>query len=360
MNCKIGFFFFVLLFLITGCHDEYKKSSPEFWVWMHADVNKEPTEWASDFRKLKEAGFTGVLLGANPRVLEAAIPEAKKSGLEVYAWMWAMNRSDADPAWLSVNQKGKSLAEEKAYVGYYKFMCPALPEVKDFLKTKIDELAKIKGLDGIHLDYIRYVDAILPIGLQPKYGLKQDSIFPEFDYGYHPRMIDLYKQKTGIDPLGLPNPATDPDWLQFRLDELNKTVLGLRDYIHQKGLSASAAVFPTPAMSREMVRQEWNKWDLDCYFPMVYHNFYNEDTEWIRKVMIENKSIIPPEQKVICGIYAPALQNPGNLDQAILEALEGGADGISFFDYGSLNDSMMMTISNYKQKSIGTANNREN
>lgn len=348
MNFKISISIWVICFLFSGCHDEPVKSTPEFWVWIHADPGKTALDWETNFRTLHEAGFKGVLIGANPQALQKAIPEAKKFDLLVYAWMWAMNRGDADTSWLSVNQLGKSLAEQKAYVGYYKFMCPALPEVKTFLKTKIDELSKIEGLDGIHLDYIRYVDAILPVGLQPKYGLKQDSVFPEFDYGYHPFMVELYKQKTGIDPHQLKNPATDPDWLQFRLDELNKTVVELRDYIHQKGLTATAAVFPTPDMAREMVRQEWNKWDLDAYFPMVYHNFYNENTDWIGQVVAENKSIIPSAQKIICGLYAPALKHNNDLELAISEALEKNADGVAFFDFNALDDNMLSIIKKYQ------------
>ncbi|MEA3446532.1 MAG: hypothetical protein U9R19_17590, partial [Bacteroidota bacterium] len=39
--------------------------------------------------------------------------------------MWAMNRGEASDEWLSANALGQSLADEKAYVDYYKFMCPA-------------------------------------------------------------------------------------------------------------------------------------------------------------------------------------------------------------------------------------------
>lgn len=333
-----------------SCSPIQENQELEYWVWMHPDVNKSAANWNADFEKLSCAGFTGVLIGSNIEVLKTAIPEAKKYGIEVHAWMWTMNRGDADSSWLSVNQLGKSLAEEKAYVGYYKFMCPALPEVKHFLKSKIDELADIDGLDGIHMDYIRYVDAILPVGLQPKYGLKQDSVFPEFDYGYHPFMINLYKEKTGINPFDLPNPANDPDWLQFRLDELNKTVRELRDHIHGQGLEATAAVFPTPAMAREMVRQEWNTWDLDQYFPMVYHNFYNEDADWIKAVTSENKSVIPKSQKIITGLYLPALKNPEEFEAAIQAAIDGGADGVAFFEYQVLTPEMYAVIKTITNK----------
>ena len=162
-------------------------------------------------------------------------------------------RGDAKPEWLSVNRLGASLAEEKAYVDYYKFMCPALPEVKDFIATKMNELSKIKGLKGIHMDYIRYVDVILPVGLWDKYDLVQDHIMPEFDYGYHPYMRKLFKEKYGSDPIEINDVVHDSVWLDFRLNELNKTVVDLRDFVNSTGLKITAAVFPTPEMSKEMV-----------------------------------------------------------------------------------------------------------
>ena len=352
MSIKIlhSFISLLLIFLISGCADKGNSEDLKFWVWMHGDENKSSMEWEKDFIKLEKHGIYGILIGADTSVLQKIIPLATKHNIQVHAWFWAMNRGDADTTWLSVNQNGKSLAEEKAYVNYYKFMCPALPEVKIFLKSKIDELLQIDGLAGIHLDYIRYVDAILPVGLQPKYGLVQDKVYPEFDYGYHPYLVDLYKKKTGIDPFDLDDPAIDPDWLQFRLDALNETVIELRNHIHDQGKVATAAVFPTPALSREMVRQEWDRWALDCYFPMVYHNFYNKDFDWINKVMKENRSVIPKTSAVYCGLYVPALQNGRDLSKAISAALTGGADGVALFDYRAMNDDLWEQVEEYSLK----------
>jgi len=92
----------------------------------------------------------------------------------------------------------------------------------------MDVLASVDGLKGIHMDYIRYVDVILPIGFQPKYGLVQDHIMPEFDYGYHPYMQKLFKENVGIDLENIEDPGNDKQWIQFRLNELNKTVYGLK------------------------------------------------------------------------------------------------------------------------------------
>ncbi len=315
---------------------------PHLWVWM-GQGNRSNDEWEALLMGLDTLGIRGLLLSADTTTLSLVASLSAQFGIEVHCWIWTMNRGDADPAWLDYNRLGQSLANEKAYVDYYKFMNPALPDVQEFLRTKFRDLASVKGLKGIHMDYIRYVDAILPSGLQPKYGVIQDRVFPQFDYGYHPMMMELFKEQYGVDPLDSVEARSDSLWLAFRLDQLNQTVEILRNQVKNHGLEISAAVFPTPEMSRSMVRQDWDSWKLDTYFPMVYHNFYEMPVGWIQTVMEENKRLLP-ETRVICGLYLPALQEDNDLTEAMAAALAGGADGIAFFNFGNLNESLRKQI----------------
>jgi uncharacterized lipoprotein YddW (UPF0748 family) len=194
------------------------------------------------------------------------------------------------------------------------------------------------------------VDVILPVGLWEKYGLVQDHIMPEYHYGYHPYMRGLFEEAYGYDPLEKGNPSSDSLWYVFRLNELNKTVIGLRDQVRYADLNITAAVFPTPEMSKTMVRQDWGNWGLDYFFPMVYHNFYNEDINWIREVMNENRAAVSTDSKIFCGLYLPALKDGNDLTRAINAALEGGADGVAFFDLNSLTESHLEQISTYSSE----------
>lgn len=324
-------------------------TTPKWWVWMGNHADWSEVQWQEAFQTLQETGIGGILLGADTAVLRRASEQAEMYDIEIHAWFWTMNRGEAKAEWLSVNRQGKSLAEQMAYVGYYKFMCPALPEVKEYLLKKMDELSMVKGLSGIHFDYIRYVDVILPIGLQPKYNLVQDHEMPEFDYGYHPYMRQLYLDSMDIDPLKMEQADQNAHWHRFRLDRLNETVIQLRDRVRENELSVSSAVFPTPALSRKMVRQDWESWDLDYYFPMVYHNFYNESFPWITAVMEENIQTVGPETKVFCGLYLPALKKPDDLQKAIQAALDGGANGVSFFNYGNLTPELREVIKSFSK-----------
>jgi len=315
-----------------------KKDYPMFWTWL----DYRPTmNFDSVCVVLKETGIDGIMLNASgPDDYRKAIPIAHKHGIEVYAWLWTMNlEHDREriikehPDWFSVNREGKSLLEEKAYVDYYKFMCPALPEVREYIKNKIKAYCEVEGLNGISIDYHRFVDVILPTTLWPNYGIVQDREYPEWDYGYHPAMIELFQSEYGYDPREQEDPSTDEKWLQFRCDQITEVANEIAEVVHSYGKVMAASPFPTPAMSRKMVRQDWGKWNLDIVFPMVYHNFYTGDVSFISDCTIENVRDKNPNTTLYCGMMAT---NGQMMFDCMDEALNNGAEGISIFTVNTL------------------------
>ncbi len=323
---------------------------PRFWVWSQAYHKWSNAQWQNTLQKMANAGISGLLLHGDTADIHRVAVMAACFGIQTHVWYVTMNNAQSPPQWLSVNALGQSLADHKAYVNHYKFMCPALPEVRNYLKSKMDEMMAVKGISGIHFDYIRYVDVILPKKLQPKYHLKQKDIMPEFDYGYHPYMRKLYKKKYGIDPLKLPDPLHDTSWLRFRLKVLDTTVVQLRDQIEKAGFMTSAAVFPTPAMSRRMVRQDWDQWHLNYYFPMAYHNFYGKKYAWLKSVSGIDKKAVGQHSKVFTGLFVPALKKGNRLTKAMHAAMKGGADGIAFFNLKALDDHLFKQIAKFQKK----------
>ena len=159
-------FLFLLALSCSACNPSSKSSEahPKFWCWMNYSADKN---WDLIFEKMSFAGMTGLLLNAKAEEYPKVVPFAKKYGIKLHAWQWILNTQDQKiiqehPEWLSVNRQGISLSEQKAYVDYYKFLCPILPEVQDFIKNQIEAILKIDGVDGISLDYCRFVDVILP------------------------------------------------------------------------------------------------------------------------------------------------------------------------------------------------------
>jgi len=336
--------FLILLVVITGtiasCSNVIEEPAeyPMFWTWLGY---RSGMNFDSVCTVMSETGIDGVILNApSPDDYREAIPIAHKHGLEVYAWLWTMNLEhdrgrilEEHPEWFSVNRKGESLADTKAYVDYYKFMCPALPEVREHIKKKIVAYCEVEGLNGIAIDYHRFVDVILPTTLWSRYGIVQDKEYPEFDYGYHPAMIKLFMEKHGYDPRELEDPSTDDTWLQFRCDQITEVANEIAEVVHSYDKVMAASPFPTPAMSRKMVRQDWGKWNLDIVFPMVYHNFYTGDLSFISDCMIEDVRDKNPMTTLYCGMTAT---NSPLMFDCMDSAFNNGAEGISIFTVNGL------------------------
>jgi hypothetical protein len=311
-----------------------------FWTWLSY---RPAMNFDSVCAVVSQTGIDGIILNAaSPDDYRRAIPVAHKYGLEVYAWLHTLNlEHDRDsilrnhPDWLSVNRNGKSLADTIAYVGYYKFLCPALPEVREYIKNRIRGFCEVEGLNGIAIDYHRFVDVILPTTLWPRYHIVQDREYAAWDYGYHPAMIEKFRQLHGYDPRDREDPSEDEQWLQFRCDQITEVANEIAEVVHSYGKKMAASPFPTPAMSRQMVRQEWNKWNLDIVFPMVYHNFYTGDPSFVADCTVENFNTGNPATTLYCGLMA---SNSPVIFQCMDEAFSNGAEGIAIFTVNALRD----------------------
>lgn len=335
--------FTLLLAMLTilACNDKKpagESGYPVFWTWLDY---RPSMNFDSICSVMKETGLDGVILNApTPDDYRNAIPVARKHGLEVYAWLWTMNlEHDREkivkehPDWLSVNRKGESLVDTKAYVDYYKFLCPALPEVREYIKNKVKAYCEVEGLNGIAIDYHRFVDVILPTTLWPRYGIVQDKEYPEWDYGYHPAMIKLFQDKYGYDPREQEDPSADEQWLQFRCDQITEVANEIAEVVHSYGKVMAASPFPTPAMSRKMVRQDWGKWNLDIVFPMVYYNFYTGEVSFIADCTKENVRDKNPKTTLYCGMMAV---NGPAMFESMDAAFDNGAEGIAIFTINTL------------------------
>ncbi|MFZ4861448.1 family 10 glycosylhydrolase [Sphingobacterium sp. Mn56C] len=341
--CLVFTFLFIFISLLLAQpkdREAAKTEYPMFWTWLdyRPDANFD-----SICRAMNFLGIDGLLLNApSPQAYRNAIPIAKKYGIEVYAWLWTMNLEHdrerilkAHPDWFEVNRNGASLADSMAYVGYYKFLSPVLPEVRNYIKEKIEEYTSIDGLNGIAIDYHRYVDVVLPTTLWPKYGIVQDREYAAWDYGYHPEAIKKFKAAYGYDPRAQTDPSTDLNWRQFRCDQITEVANLIAETVHKSGKIMAASPFPTPKMSSRMVRQDWGKWNLDIVFPMVYSNFYTEDVSFISDCTLENVRDKKAETTLYCGLMA---SNSSKILADMDAALRSGAQGVAIFTVHAIKD----------------------
>ena len=59
------------------------------------------------------------------------------------------------------------------------------------------------------------------------------------------------------------------------LNAVSSLVNEIISIAHSK-IKSNSCAFPFPEMSRQMVRQAWNDWNLDKAYPMLYQNFYEK------------------------------------------------------------------------------------
>ncbi|MCU4176746.1 family 10 glycosylhydrolase [Carboxylicivirga sp. N1Y90] len=346
----------ILALIIVACNHAPKKNINEteskskdfvFATWTGADKVFDKATWEEKLNSYKSMGISEVLVNGNPDVLEQIIPLANERGLKIHAWMWTLNRpndtiANKHPEWYAVNRMGKNSLEYRAYVDYYQWLSPHHPGAREHIKNNVRKLTKVKGLASIHLDYVRYVDVILGADLQPKYGLVQDHEMPEYDYGYHPLAREGFKKIFDKDPQDFEHPELSTEWRQYRLNAVSTLVNELVEIAHESNNKMTAAVFPFPEMSRQMVRQAWDDWNLDAAYPMLYQNFYRENINWIG--FATEQGVRDVDFPINAGLFVPAFKTPGELEEAIRLSKEKGASGVAIFTADGLEKDMQATI----------------
>lgn len=351
--------------LLSSCQNNSQESGnstqpiltekEKFWIWARPQADWTNDDWKAKLSQAREAGINALLLevyngnstfyqgGQLPMqedLVSRIAPMCHELGMEFHAWMWTMPLTNADmvekhPDWYAVNGLGEPAHTDPAYVPYYKFMCPCHPEVQDYVAGNVASLARIPEVNGVHLDYVRLPDVILAKGLQPKYDIVQDKEYPQYDYSYSTYCREQFKEQTGIDPLtDLEDPAANEEWRQFRYDAVSNMVNNrLIPEARQQGKMITAAVFP----NWESVRQAWHTWDLDAFLPMLYHNFYERDLDFIQEHTRKALERMDTPKPIYSGLFIPEIE-PEQLDAAIREGLDGGASGSSFFALGAMQD----------------------
>jgi len=337
-----------------------KKSAMKSWIWAPVNEERSTEQWKRALATARSSGIQALLLEiydgryayfASRRLpvksdlLAKILPLAKAEQIEVHAWMWSMPCSAPEilsghPDWYSINALGDSAATKPAYVDYYKFLDPGRPEVRDWVQGTVRELAAIPELTGIHLDYIRHPDAILPKGLWKKYGIVQDRVYPQYDYGYSPYEREQFQKQFGVDPIRigrneLHDSTLEQHWRRFQLD----MVVGLvNDYLapaaHTAGKLITAAVFPGPSLARQMVRQDWQRFQVDAFLPMLYNTFYETGPSWVGEMTEE--AVHAVQKPVYSGLFIQHMKPQTLIDTARI-AQTSGASGISLFSLDGMN-----------------------
>lgn len=232
-NCA-GLGFNTVLFQVRGQADAYYRSKLE--PWAERLGGRDP--------------------GFDP--LDVACREAHRLGLSLQAWVnampaWRGKTPPVDrthvcyrhPEWIVVAPNGK----RQAFNEHYVCLNACLPAVRDHLVAVMKDIAARYPIDGLHLDYIRFIEG---------------------DWSYDEKTLSTFRSVYGGSPEEKP-----AEWTAFRRASVSDLVRSIREAVRGARPEAvvTAAVFPT-AESRRKVLQDAEGWLkaglVDGVFPMTY------------------------------------------------------------------------------------------
>ncbi|MDR6940959.1 family 10 glycosylhydrolase [Mucilaginibacter pocheonensis] len=308
-----------------------KKKVMKNWIWINPNQKDTDNDLRTNYTAYKEAGITGIFFENDS---ERHFRAAKAHGIEAHRWIWTFNRAEMvtqHPEWYSKNRNGDSCADKPPYVQYYRWLCPSRPEVEQYLTDTVDKILAKDYVDGIHLDYVRYCDVVLPVNLWDKYKIEQTKELPEYDYCYCEVCQAKFKEQYGKDVKEIQYPEASLSWRLFRYGNIIRVVNSISAVAHQHKKPITAAVFPTPEVARRNVRQDWTNFKLDGVCPMIYHGFYKEGVNWIGDAVAEGIHFLDGKFPLYAGLYLSDFNNDDEIRTGIQLALSNGASGISFF-----------------------------
>ncbi|MEI6646623.1 MAG: family 10 glycosylhydrolase [bacterium] len=317
---------------------------PRRGVWFHHPESRHEKGWEGVLDELTKVGVSDVFVqlqaagtvfvpikgrdvvsGKVPRRAEdglhVLLAAASKHKIRVHAWITCWSLEGSDPSQQAVLKSSQRLMAD-SNGALLNWLCPSLPENRALLLDGIKALA-FRGVQGIHLDYVRYPEA------QGCYALATRKAF-ETVLG---RRVATWPQD--VLSGGSDGVAFD----RFRQQEITSFVQEVRQVLQKsyKGCELSAAVFPTPDAAR-LRGQNWSRWVneslVDFVCPMMYSNTGYGFEQMLKSGLVE----IQERARVWPGIGYSA--DESQLDRrSIAEQLEkvrqAHVGGVVFFAYDS-------------------------
>lgn len=265
--------------------------------------------------------------------LAAMIREAHARGMEVHPWVWVFRAGYTEdkghiltshPEWTAVNKWGETLSANGGY-----WICPSIPEARDYLSSIFKEIASNYDVDGLHLDYIRF-----------------ENQFP-IPYCYNSSCREKFKAEHGVDPIEIdPFNEMQVTWHLWKEELVNSFVRRVSDEMHRirPEIKISAAVGSHPDHARESLLQNWvnwvdNKW-VDFLNPMAYI----ADSDKFRQMIAVGKDAVGDRTIIMPGLGLHTHKEIGTTLEQIQLARNAMADGVTIFASIYLKDPLKQAL----------------
>lgn len=288
---------------------------------------------------------------------------AHAHGLEFHAWIMnnMVNAKSYSPEflaehrdWLAVNRNGQTGLEYPLW-GRQTWWCPNSRGYLDYYINRWVPMLVAAGADGLHLDFIRYPDIW---DYEDGLAIERPEI-PSYSFCYCPVCRRMFKDEAGVDPMDVPLDPEDEHyqrWRRWRMDSILREVRAIKERCGPR-LKLSAAVFPTPDISRTVVLQDWPSFadQLDFICTMIYHRKqWGQPITWVKQATEEGLAEMKGKCAYVAGFGYPIRQTtPDELRTGILCAKEAGADGAIIFSYPGMNAEQKQAITEANAQASG-------
>lgn len=266
--------------------------------------------------------------------LAALIREAHARGMEVHPWVWVFRQGYSKdkgpiltehPEWLAVNKWGESLSANGGY-----WICPSIPEARNYLISIFSEISKNYDIDGLHLDYIRY-----------------ENQFPAA-YCYNTSCREKYKAQCGVDPMEI-QPLTEQfvSWGLWREDLVNSFVQNVAQNVRaiNPKIKISAAVGSFPDQARISLLQNWVNWVDNKWVDFLAPMDYTANTDTFRNMVTTELLAVGDKTIVMPGLGLHVHKTPQTTVDQVYEADNLGADGVTLFASAHLKAETVKALS---------------
>ena len=286
--------------------------------------------------------------------LASLVERAHAEGLRVHAWVNVLSLAanagapllrDLGPGAVLVDQWGRSLldypgydvppAEAKSYrIGTPAvYLDPAAPGVAERLAATFEELLRrYPGLDGLHLDYIRFPD-VLPYLPGTRFGVG-------LSFGYGAETRARFQAETGLEAPFAERLGNADRFDAWRREQLSALVgrIAERARAARPGALISAAVYPDQERAYQGLFQDWRGWleagHLDMAVPMLYAT-----DERLFRYQLSELAGLPEAGRIWVGLGSWLFEREPSRAVAQARAVEARAPlAVAFFSWDSLRE----------------------
>ncbi len=283
-------------------------------------------------------------LGGTWDPLQVAIDAAHNKGIKLHAWintmpLWlgttAPNPArlpqhtfyNTDPSFRIYDAGGNPQPLNSSYV----IANPILPEWQSHVNDVVGDIAANYNVDGIHLDYVRWL------------GSTSYSDLPHDDYSHQ-----LFQQATGRDASNPSNAEAYREYIRERITDLVRDLGSTIDSV-DPAVDLSAAVWRDPDVGHDQVLQDYRVWLednlVDILIPMIY---LSPSNNYLFEPNLTNVLSIATDARVAPGIGVYLHDNNNGGPEFTVQQLETlynhGTNGVTLFAYSSFFSSGQLGI----------------